>query len=148
MKTSHFFAACGLFLLIAGPAQAQALSVTPGLWEFKSESGADFVRGDQTMSTPTRRETTTMCLAKEDAALSPAKLATAGCATSEPTLGQRRLSFLMTCSQGGVELSGVLVFNLSEDKNSGDSFVSMSGEAGGGAFLATTKSQARRIGDC
>lgn len=89
-----------------------------------------------------------MCLAKEDAALSPAKLATAGCATSEPTLGQRRLSFLMTCSQGGVELSGVLVFNLSEDENTGDSFVSMSGEAGGGAFLATTKSQARRIGDC
>ena len=50
--------------------------------------------------------------------------------------------------RGGVELSGVLVFNLSEDENTGDSFVSMSGEAGGGAFLATTKSQARRIGDC
>lgn len=148
MTASQFIACWALGILVAGTAQAQSIAVSPGQWEFTSESGSTFVRGDQTMSGPTQTETSTMCLPKEDATFTPAKLAREGCTTSNASAGERRLSFLMTCSQGGVTVDGVLVFSLSEDRNSGNSFVSMSGEAGGGGFLATVTTDAKRVGDC
>lgn len=131
-----------------GAASAQELNVKPGNWETTTNMTMSLNMNGQAMNVPPREIKQTQCMTPEDAKFSTDDLVQEGCTVSNVQSGDRSLSFDMTCSQQGANMTGSMSFEIDASGESGTGTMEMAGSMPGGTMSMTGNTTATYLGGC
>jgi len=128
-----------LSILISELAGADALSINPGLWEFKSSS-------TNPLTGQRESETETECVVEDK--LDPAEMIDNqdGCEITKSTLSGDTLTFSMSCKMQGGEMTMNAVYQSDGDSVDGTTKINIS--FGTQTMTSDGSFSGQRIGDC
>lgn len=148
MKMHKTFVALVIGAGLAGAAQAQELKVKPGNWQTSTTMTMSVSMNGQAMNIPARTIDQTECMKPEDAKFSPDDLVEQGCSVSNVSSSDRSLSFDLTCSQQGANMTGKMSFEVDPSGDAGNGTMELTGTMPGGSMEMSGVTAAKRVGDC
>lgn len=135
--------------VLAGPAFGDGLEVQPGEWQNETTVTMNMVMNGQTVPMPPQTQSTTECIAPEEARFDPADLTDETCTVGDVVNTGNTMSFALSCQQEGMTLAGQMELTRNDAGTEIDGTFKLNGGQPGVVDIDVTANvTGKRIGDC